>query len=74
MDLSLSPEILARLVCPVTKKPLHLATEEEAVAWTAPEPFEGVLVTDDASHAYPVREGFPVLVAGEALLPNPSAD
>ncbi len=74
MDLSLSPEILALLVCPATKKPLHLATAEEAAAWTAAEPFEGVLVTEDASRAYPVREGFPQLVASEALIPNPSAD
>ncbi len=67
MDLSLSQEILALLVCPVTKKPLHLATAEEAADWTATEPFEGVLVTADAAHAYPIREGFPLVVASETL-------
>jgi len=67
MKLSLSDDVLALLVCPVTKKPLHLASEEEAAEWTATEPFEGVLVTEDASLAYPIREGFPLLVASEAL-------
>lgn len=67
MKLSLSEEILALLVCPVTKKPLRLAGESESLAWTSPGPFEAVLVTDDGSHAYPIRDGFPVIVAGEAL-------
>lgn len=71
MNLSLSAEILAMLVCPMTKKPLRLATPEEAGTWTAELPFEGVLVTDDASHAYPVRDGFPVIVPGEALTRKP---
>jgi uncharacterized protein YbaR (Trm112 family) len=67
MKLSLSEEILAKLVCPTTRQPLRLATVEELAGWTAPEPFEGALVTIDGSRAYPVRGGFPVLVAGEAL-------
>ena len=67
MKLSLSGEILALLVCPVTQKPLRLAAESESLEWTAAEPFEAVLVTDDGSHAYPIRDGFPVLVASEAL-------
>mgnify|MGYP000910466168 CR=1 FL=1 len=67
MYLSVSPEILALLVCPVTGQALHLATKEELIGWTAAEPFEGALITLDGSHAYPIREGFPVLVAGEAL-------
>lgn len=67
MNLSVSPEILALLVCPVTGQALHLATMEELIGWTAAEPFEGALVTGDGSRAYPIREGFPVLVSGEAL-------
>lgn len=67
MKLSLSDEILALLVCPVTKKSLRLATEAEAAGWTATEPFEGVLITEDNSCAYPIRDGFPVIVASEAL-------
>lgn len=67
MNLSVSPDILALLVCPVTGQSLRMATEEELTGWTAAEPFEGALVTLDGSRAYPIREGFPVLVAGEAL-------
>jgi uncharacterized protein YbaR (Trm112 family) len=67
MKLSLSEEVLSLLVCPATKKPLRLAAGSESAVWTSPELFEAVLVTDDGSHAYPIREGFPVIVAGEAL-------
>lgn len=67
MKLSLSEEILALLVCPVTKKQLRLATETESLEWTATDPYEGVLLTEDGSRAYPIRDGFPVIVQGEAL-------
>jgi uncharacterized protein YbaR (Trm112 family) len=67
MKLSLSEEILAMLVCPETRQPLRPATAGELAGWTSPVPFEGALVTADGSRAYPVRGGFPVLVAGEAL-------
>ncbi len=67
MNLSVSPEILALLVCPVSGQPLHLATQEELATWTAADPFEGALISSDGSHSYPIRQGFPVLVAGEAL-------
>jgi uncharacterized protein len=32
-----------------------------------PEPFESALVTLDGSRVYPVRDGIPVLLVGEAL-------
>jgi len=67
MKLSVSEETLALLVCPATRQPLRLATEDELALWTAEEPFEGALVTLDGTRAYPVRDGFPVLVASEAL-------
>ena len=67
MDLSLSDEILALLVCPETKQRLRLATKEELTTWTSPVPFEGALVTVDGSRAYPIREGFPVIIASEKL-------
>ena len=67
MDLSISQEVLALLVCPGTKQSLRLATVEELVNWTADVPFEGALVTVDGSRAYPIREGFPVIIASEAL-------
>lgn len=71
MKLSLSEEVLALLVCPVTKMPLHLATKAETDAWTSKEPFEAVLVSDDGSRAYPIRDGFPVIVSSEALTRKP---
>lgn len=67
MNLSVSEEVLARLVCPETRQPLRLATREELARWSAEEPFEGALVTLDGTRAYPVRHGFPVVVAEEAL-------
>lgn len=63
----MSPEVLALLVCPRTRQPLHLASAEELAAWTADTPFENALVTADGSCAYPVREGFPRLVEAETL-------
>ena len=67
MNLSVSEEVLARLICPGTHQPLLLATDEELARWSADEPFEGALVTLDGTRAYPVRHGFPVVVAEEAL-------
>jgi uncharacterized protein YbaR (Trm112 family) len=67
METSLSPALLAMLACPVSGRPLRLAAPEELTAWTSPEPFEGALVTDDGERAYPLRDGFPVLVPGAAL-------
>ncbi len=68
MKLSLSEEVLAMLVCPVSGRSLRVAGAEELPDWTAAEPFEGALVTDDGARAYPVREGLPVLVEKEALV------
>jgi uncharacterized protein YbaR (Trm112 family) len=65
--LTLSAEVAALLVCPSTGQPLHLASATELPAWTHPEPFEAAFVTSDGSIAYPVRGGFPILVAAEAL-------
>lgn len=67
MKPSVSEETLALLVCPATRQPLRLATEDELALWTAEESFEGALVTLDGTRAYPVRDGFPVLVAADAL-------
>lgn len=67
MNLSISPEVLAMLVCPETGRTLHLATEEELSHWTHETPFEGALLSDDGSKAYPIRNGFPVLIAAESL-------
>jgi uncharacterized protein YbaR (Trm112 family) len=48
----LDPELLALLVCPLTRTPLRQKGEE--------------LVSDEAGLAYPIREGVPVLLVEEA--------
>ncbi len=65
--LTLSDAVASLLVCPTTGQPLHLASTTEIRAWTHSEPFEAAFVTADGTIAYPVRGGFPVLVAAEAL-------
>ncbi len=67
MKLSISDEVLAMLVCPETKQPLRLASEDEVSQWTAETTFEGALVAGDGSRAYPIRDGFPVIVISEQL-------
>ena len=51
---SLDPDLLAILVCPLTRTPLRL---DEAA---------GELISDAAGVAYPVRDGVPVLLIEEA--------
>lgn len=68
MEITLSDEVLALLVCPETGQSLRLAGAAELAAWQSGTPFEGALVTEDGSKAYPVREGFPVVVMEEALV------
>ena len=50
----LDPDLLAMLVCPVTRKPLRY--DEEAQE----------LISDAAMLAYPIREGIPIMLEGEA--------
>ena len=52
--MSLDPETLARLVCPVTR--MKLRWDEGA----------GELVSDAAGLAFPVRDGVPVMLVEEA--------
>lgn len=67
MDLTVSPEILALLVCPVSGQRLRLATRDEMALFPEGAMQEGALVTEDASAAYPIRDGFPILVESERL-------
>lgn len=48
----IDPELLAILVCPLTRTPLRQEGEE--------------LISDAAGLAYPIRSGVPVLLAEEA--------
>lgn len=52
--MTITPELLAKLVCPVTRTSLRLdETRQE-------------LVSEAAGLAYPIRNGVPVLIAREA--------
>lgn len=52
--MSLDPWLLERLVCPVTRTPLHY---DEAAQ---------ELVSEAAGLAYPIRDGVPVMLVEEA--------
>jgi len=52
--MSIDPALLAILVCPVTRTPLHY---DEAA---------GELISKAAGLAYPVRDGVPVMLVEEA--------
>lgn len=49
---AIDPELLAILVCPLTRTPLRQEGEE--------------LISDEAALAYPIRDGVPVLLVEEA--------
>ncbi|MGV6819795.1 MAG: Trm112 family protein [Parvularcula sp.] len=51
---TLDPDLLAMLVCPVTRKPLRYDQEAQE------------LISDAAMLAYPIREGIPIMLEGEA--------
>ncbi len=57
--MTLDPELLAVLVCPLTRGPLRY--DEDA----------GELVSEAAGLAYPVRDGVPVMLVEEARLLTP---
>ena len=48
------PELLAILVCPLTRQPLRY------------DPERNELISDAAKLAYPIRDGVPVLLVDEA--------
>lgn len=52
--MTLDPWLLERLVCPVTRQPLH--HDEDAQE----------LVSEAAGLAYPIRDGIPVMLVEEA--------
>lgn len=49
-----SPELLARLVCPVTKGPVHY------------DPASNSIISPRAGLAFPVRDGIPVMLPEQA--------
>ncbi|MGY8688811.1 MAG: Trm112 family protein [Verrucomicrobiales bacterium] len=68
MKLPLTPQALAIQRCPKTKQALHVATDEESTTWkTLDEDAEGFLVTKDGAIAYPIDDGYPILLLERAL-------
>ena len=66
MSLQITPQLLEILRCPESKQPLREATEEELANFPDPKP-EAALIREDETRAYPVREGFPVLILDEVI-------
>ncbi len=50
----LDPKLLEILVCPLTKGPLGYDAEA------------GELISEQAGHAYPIRDGIPIMLVDEA--------
>jgi len=68
MTLPLSPQVLAQLRCPKSHQALHLATEDELLQWRQIDlETEQFLVTDDGEIAYPLEDGYPILLLDRAL-------
>ena len=68
MTLPLSPQSLAQLRCPKTHQALHLATDDEVLVRQRLEPeTTQFLATEDGSIAYPVDDGYPILLLERAL-------
>lgn len=58
------------LVCPQTRKPLRLATEQELHALKqreGMERIEGAYIRSDRAMAYPVMRGIPLLTEANAI-------
>ena len=51
---AVDPKLLELLVCPLTKGPLRYDRDN------------GELISDQAKLAYPIRDGIPIMLAGEA--------
>lgn len=69
MEPNLSEDVLKLLRCPVSGQPLHQASEEELTGYSG-DFTEGGFVTEDEQRAYPIRDGFPMLVESESATKN----
>jgi uncharacterized protein len=56
--MSISKELLAILVCPVCKSPVHLVSDSSG------------LKCDACKRIYPIRDEIPVMLAEEATIAN----
>jgi uncharacterized protein YbaR (Trm112 family) len=68
IDLSQDTALLELLRCPRTQQTLRLANPEEHAHWSGLDASaEGFLVTKDGTIAYPIDDGFPILLLERAL-------
>lgn len=74
----ISPDLIAVLRCPETRQPLALAddTTLARLRGLSEDPaLAGALIREDLGLAYPIRDGFPILLIDEAIrIPTGSAD
>lgn len=59
------PDLLSILCCPLTHQPLRAASPEELKAFGAG--ITAGMIREDGLVLYPVRDGIPLLVPGEAI-------
>lgn len=68
-ELAITKEVIALLRCPETEQSLHLADHEELAYINAQggEALKMAFVVEDGSRAYPVDDGFPILLLERAI-------
>ena len=71
--MELTTGLLSVLRCPETKQPLALATQEQlpdlnvSLAKSDEPPVEAALINEDTSVAYPIDDGYPVLLLSRQI-------